>query len=286
MVKAHERLATAERERKRARDRLYQRRKRERDRELISKLKERIETTEADLRSPTSRKSELEGNVGLTNISREMSSLSRNGDSITPTSADRENLPDPFEMEFENIQLLFSSMERASEKFPDPLSELLSHSCIPLGLNLENDSTLPQNESQYSSPDTLNIRNSLPFVEDDQNCLKISNIEQARQRTSSATGDAVISTSLLPSSWTTLNSLLQDATRPDTSLENSLSARDFDYHVIITGILYGWDEVANTFKSTAVWECLKNVDQLALSYSGIVERMAALKTVALLLRVS
>lgn len=286
MVKAHERLATAERERKRARDRLYQRRKRERDRELISKLKERIEASEADLRSPTSRKSELEENVGLTNISREMSSLSRNGDSITPPSADRENLPDPFEMEFENTQLLFSSMERESEKFPDPLSELLSHSCIPLGLNLENDSTIPQNESQYSSADTLNIGNSLSFVEDDQNCLKTSNIEQARQRTSSATGDAVISTSLLPSSWTTLNSLFQDATRPDTSLENSLSARDFDYHVIITGILYGWDEVASTFKSTAVWECLKNVDQLALSYSGIVERMAALKTIALLLRVS
>lgn len=241
-------LADEERQRKRERDRLYQKRKRERDRTLISKLKQRVETVESRLEtaalpslvSPYSERrpqsdNESDTKTSTTHCSTTCPVLSTTGDDTSGelmTGCANEGHNDN-----NSGRIRCISREIMQSEFPDTITEFLSPQCFPI-------------EPSFVTADA----------------------EQQQEQP------------LRPDHWTTLSSLFLEAARPD-EFSSLYEFQTFDSHVIITGVVHGWSEVANTFKLTPLLECLRNVDELALAYSGIVERMAALRIIALLIRV-
>ncbi|KAJ2975106.1 hypothetical protein NQ176_g5703 [Zarea fungicola] len=62
------------------------------------------------------------------------------------------------------------------------------------------------------------------------------------------------------------------------------SAANFDSHVIISAVLHGWDQTFTIFTSDAVWKTLRHVDETILLHCGVIERLSALRTIAMLLR--
>ena len=137
------------------------------------------------------------------------------------------------------------------------------------------------------SPSTARFNDRIDgyLVENNQDYVSVLAMGQVHTDVSSDGLSLNLAASLLPVRWTTLNDLFYAAAQPQGPSEGPWMAAEFDAHVIISGVLHGWDKVASIFKFNAVWECLRNVDELALCHSDIIARMAALKVIAMILRV-
>jgi hypothetical protein len=251
----------AERERKRAKDRIYQRRKRERDRQLIAKLKERVNAIETA--AGTGPEQAFEPNTASQPLLSFVLEDVQRGTMRPPPKATEETL----------------------SICPDSATGISPRSCLAL----DPDFTICQTtEDEAVSPDNLN--NDVANVDHGQS-LDTSDVKQLALTTVPAPIQyhTDTDTSLPPGLWRTLNHIYEEVNAPEGhALHDPAhlpSASDFDSHVVISGVLHGWDKVAKIFKFDAVWECLRHVDEMVMSYGGIIERLAALRMISLILRV-
>lgn len=84
--------------------------------------------------------------------------------------------------------------------------------------------------------------------------------------------------------WTATNKILHRV----RDLSNvSVNYRDgLDAHIIILAVTQGWNEAMKTFHLDSHWECLRQLDELCFPGSGDVERLAALRMLRRMLKVS
>lgn len=196
-----------ERERKRSKDRLYQRRKRQRDKERLAKLQERVDAIDA-------RKAASAANAAT-----------------GPTTS----------------------------KDPVPASPDSGE----LSINLIGGTFLQRSDDESSM------------------LVPTSPSQQVAMRQTRGTPESV---------WENLEGKYEEvvsrADHTSSDVFSLPSAANFDSHVIISAVLHGWDQTFTIFTSDAVWKTLRHVDETILLHCGVIERLSALRTIAMLLRVS
>lgn len=94
----------------------------------------------------------------------------------------------------------------------------------------------------------------------------------------------VLTKAAIPHRWIALDESLHKAKGSQCVDAKLPMAADFDAHIIISGVLHGWESISSAFRFTAVWECLRVFDTLSLRYTNVVGRLAALRLIALILR--
>lgn len=195
-----------ERERKRLKDRMYQRRKRQRDRELLSKLQERVDVIEAG------------------------KAASAANAATGPTTSKGPVLASPNSAE-PSVNFIDGGFSQRSD---DESSVLVPRSpTLPVALR--------------------QARGTPESIWENLECKYEEVVSQADHTSSD----------VLPLP----------------------SAADFDTHIIISAVLHGWDQVFSIFKSDGVWKALRHADEAILLHSGVIERLSALRIIAMLLRV-